>query len=98
MAKAAADRRAAGRPEVLIVDDVITAGTAIREALGLIQAGGGRVAGIVVALDRQEVLGEGAEAGSGAAFGCAIGGGGDGSARDCGRKPARPACFRRRKR
>ena len=42
----------------LIVDDVITAGTAIREALGLIQAGGGRVAGIVVALDRQEMLGE----------------------------------------
>ena len=43
---------------VLIVDDVITAGTAIREALGLIQAGGGRAAGIVVALDRQEILGE----------------------------------------
>ena len=43
---------------VLIVDDVITAGTAIREALTLIQAGGGNVAGIVVALDRQEVLGE----------------------------------------
>ena len=43
---------------VLIVDDVITAGTAIREALGLIHAGGGRTAGIVVALDRQEVLGE----------------------------------------
>jgi orotate phosphoribosyltransferase len=48
---------------VLIVDDVITAGTAIREALGLIRAGGGRVAGIVVALDRQEVLGEAAESG-----------------------------------
>ncbi len=44
--------------EVLIVDDVITAGTAIREALGLIRAGGGRPAGIVVALDRQEVLTE----------------------------------------
>ncbi len=44
--------------QVLIVDDVITAGTAIREALGLIRAGGGRVAGIVVALDRQETLGE----------------------------------------
>ena len=48
---------------VLIVDDVITAGTAIREALGLIQAGGGRVAGIVVALDRQEMLGEAGAAG-----------------------------------
>ena len=47
----------AGR-RVLIVDDVITAGTAIREALGLIRAGGGTPAGIVVALDRQEVLGE----------------------------------------
>ncbi len=48
---------------VLIVDDVITAGTAIREALGLIQAGGGNVAGIVVALDRQEMLGEAGAAG-----------------------------------
>ncbi|WDS35528.1 orotate phosphoribosyltransferase [Pseudoxanthomonas sp.] len=46
---------------VLIVDDVITAGTAIREALGMITAAGGRPTGIVVALDRQEVLGEGAE-------------------------------------
>jgi orotate phosphoribosyltransferase len=46
---------------VLIVDDVITAGTAIREALGMITAAGGQPAGIVVALDRQEVLGEGAE-------------------------------------
>ncbi len=42
---------------VLIVDDVITAGTAIREALGLIAAAGGTLAGVVVALDRQEVLG-----------------------------------------
>ncbi|MBB3342386.1 orotate phosphoribosyltransferase [Luteimonas sp. RC10] len=41
---------------VLIVDDVITAGTAIREALGLIDAAGGRVAGIAIALDRQERL------------------------------------------
>ena len=49
--------------QVLIVDDVITAGTAIREALGLIQAAGGRVAGIVVALDRQEVMGEVSAAG-----------------------------------
>ncbi len=49
---------------VLIVDDVITAGTAIREALELIGAGGGTVAGVVVALDRQEVLGEPAEAGT----------------------------------
>ncbi|WP_101925583.1 MULTISPECIES: orotate phosphoribosyltransferase [Luteimonas] len=43
----------AGR-RALIVDDVITAGTAIREALGIIAAAGGTVAGIVIALDRQE--------------------------------------------
>ncbi len=43
---------------VLIVDDVITAGTAIREALGLIAGAGGSGAGVVVALDRQEVLDE----------------------------------------
>ncbi len=42
----------AGR--VLIVDDVITAGTAIRETLALIEAGGARAAGVVVALDREE--------------------------------------------
>ena len=40
---------------VLIVDDVITAGTAIREALTLIREGGGIPAGIVIALDRQEI-------------------------------------------
>ncbi|ALN55616.1 orotate phosphoribosyltransferase [Lysobacter enzymogenes] len=45
----------AGR-RVLIVDDVITAGTAIREALGLIRDAGGTVAGIVIALDRQEAV------------------------------------------
>ena len=39
---------------VLVVDDVITAGTAVREALGLIRAAGGLPAGIVIALDREE--------------------------------------------
>jgi len=39
---------------VLIVDDVITAGTAIREALALIADAGGQAAGMVIALDRQE--------------------------------------------
>jgi orotate phosphoribosyltransferase len=39
---------------VLIVDDVITAGTAIREALAIIRDGGGTPAGIAIALDRQE--------------------------------------------
>jgi orotate phosphoribosyltransferase len=43
----------AGR-RVLIVDDVITAGTAIREALAIIREAGGAPAGIVIALDRQE--------------------------------------------
>ena len=41
---------------VLIIDDVITAGTAIREALGLIRDAGGIPAGIVIALDRQEAV------------------------------------------
>ena len=39
---------------VLIIDDVITAGTAIREAMSLIQAQGAQAAGVVIALDRQE--------------------------------------------
>jgi len=39
---------------VLIVDDVITAGTAIREAIDIILAAGGRPAGVLIALDRQE--------------------------------------------
>ncbi len=40
--------------DVLIVDDVITAGTAIRESIDLIRAAGARLAGVVLALDRQE--------------------------------------------
>jgi len=47
----------AGR-RVLIVDDVITAGTAIREALQLIREGGGTPAAIAIALDREEVVDE----------------------------------------
>ena len=39
---------------VLIVDDVITAGTAIRESIGLIQQAGASPAGVLLALDRQE--------------------------------------------
>jgi len=42
------------RGRVLIVDDVITAGTAIRESLALIAAQGATAAGILIALDRQE--------------------------------------------
>ena len=39
---------------VLIVDDVITAGTAVREAVGIIKAAGAQAVGLVIALDRQE--------------------------------------------
>src|ERR1700716_2896914 len=42
------------RGEVLIVDDVITAGTAIRASIDLIRAAGARPAGVLLALDRQE--------------------------------------------
>ena len=42
----------AGR--VLIVDDVITAGTSVRESVGLIRAAGAAPCGLVVALDRME--------------------------------------------
>jgi len=42
----------AGR--VLIIDDVITAGTAIRESLAIIDNTGATAAGVVIALDRQE--------------------------------------------
>ena len=42
---------------VLIVDDVITAGTAIRESIDMIQAAGARPAGVLLALDRQERAG-----------------------------------------
>lgn len=42
----------AGR--VMLVDDVITAGTAIRESMTLIQANGAALAGVLIALDRQE--------------------------------------------
>lgn len=40
--------------KVLIVDDVITAGTAIREAQEIIAASGAETAGIVISVDRQE--------------------------------------------
>ncbi|KAH7332827.1 phosphoribosyltransferase-like protein [Rhizoctonia solani] len=40
---------------VLVLDDVITAGTAVREALDAVKQAGGVVVGVVVALDREEV-------------------------------------------
>lgn len=39
---------------VMIIDDVITAGTAIREAISLIEAQDARVCAVTIALDRQE--------------------------------------------
>ena len=42
------------RGRVLIVDDVITAGTAVRESLGVIRAAGAQPVGVALALDRQE--------------------------------------------
>lgn len=39
---------------ILIIDDVITAGTAIRESMDMIQANGAKPAGVVIALDRME--------------------------------------------
>lgn len=42
----------AGR--VLVIDDVITAGTAVREVIAMIEAAGAQLAGVVIGLDRQE--------------------------------------------
>lgn len=42
------------RGRVLIVDDVMTAGTAIRESVDVIRAAGATPVGVVIALDRQE--------------------------------------------
>ena len=44
---------------VLIVDDVITAGTAVRESVEIIRAAGGTPCGVLIALDRQERGAEG---------------------------------------
>lgn len=39
---------------ILIVDDVISAGTSVRESVDLIQAAGATPAGVAIAIDRQE--------------------------------------------
>ena len=39
---------------VLVIDDVITAGTAIHEVIDLVHAAGAELAGVIVAIDRQE--------------------------------------------
>ncbi len=40
--------------KILIVDDVISAGTSVRESVDLIKANGATPAGVMIALDRQE--------------------------------------------
>ena len=40
--------------KVLILDDVISAGTSVRESMGWIEGAGAGVAGLAIALDRQE--------------------------------------------
>jgi len=45
---------AALQGKVWILDDVITAGTSVRESVDIIRAAGATVAGVVIALDRQE--------------------------------------------
>lgn len=40
--------------DILIIDDVITAGTAIRESMDIIATAGAKPAGVIIALDRQE--------------------------------------------
>jgi len=52
---------------VLVVDDVISAGTSARESLAMIRAAGATPRGLVVALDRQEVA-TGAEVSAAAAI------------------------------
>jgi orotate phosphoribosyltransferase len=42
------------RGRVLVIDDVITAGTAVREVIHMIQSAGAQLAGVVIGLDRQE--------------------------------------------
>jgi orotate phosphoribosyltransferase len=47
-------RRRTLKDRVLIVDDVITAGTAIRESVEIIRSQGATPAGVLIALDREE--------------------------------------------
>ncbi|MCY7314091.1 MAG: orotate phosphoribosyltransferase [Rubrivivax sp.] len=49
------------RGRVLIVDDVISAGTSVRESITLIRATGATPCGVVIALDRQERATEGGQ-------------------------------------
>ena len=40
--------------KILVIDDVISAGTSVRESVDIIQASGAEFAGVVISLDRQE--------------------------------------------
>lgn len=42
------------RGKILIIDDVISAGTSVRESIDIIKAQGAEPAGVIIALDRQE--------------------------------------------
>ena len=48
------------RGKVLIIDDVITAGTAIREVMAIVEDAGAQAAGVVIGLDQKE-RGKGSE-------------------------------------
>ena len=85
-------RRFAGR--VMIVDDVITAGTSVRESVDLIRAQGANPAGVLIALDRME-RGQGEHVrGAGSAGDVWHSGGGDRDARRPHELPRRPAGMR----
>jgi len=47
------------RGRIMIVDDVMTAGTAVTEAVALVREAKGDLAGVLVALDRQEIVASG---------------------------------------
>jgi orotate phosphoribosyltransferase len=49
------------RGRVLIIDDVISAGTSVRESIAMIQAAGATPCGVLIALDRQERGSEGGQ-------------------------------------
>jgi orotate phosphoribosyltransferase len=55
------------RGRVLIIDDVISAGTSVRESIAMIQAAGGTPSAVAIALDRQEKATEGGQDAAGSA-------------------------------
>ena len=50
------------RGNVVIIDDVITAGTAIGESMDIINEAGANVVAVIIALDREEIVGDGLSA------------------------------------